>query len=116
MTLTYTFRDGTTTTDTQEWALRYEDHEYRRGGADEFTITHESPASDTTWRVSTIWQGLPAMPDEKPRVYETAIFRNGNLVGEIHHVTEAEAVGAHADLVDALKATNRIDSLREFGI
>lgn len=108
MTLTFTFRDGTTTTETLKWAEKYEDNEYRRVRLDEW-----KSASGTFWRVSTIWEGMLSLGlgDGRPRTFETAIFRDDDLVGEMHHGTEAEALAAHEGIVNTLAETNDVDSV-----
>ena len=93
--LEYTFRDGTTTHDVIEWARKFEEYDYRRIAED--TFTDESGE----WRVSTIWLGMPSMFGAT-RVFETAIFHNGNWEAEAHWVTEEQATEGHATIVSAV--------------
>lgn len=87
MTLTYTFRDGTTTMDTIEWAVKYEDDNYRN--------VKRSMHHDGKCFVSTIWQGIPEMGDGKPRTFETAVLDRGEIVWAEHSATEEEAIRKH---------------------
>lgn len=93
MTLTYTFRDGTTTTDTLEWARKFEEHEYRQV---------KQTVIDDRLFVSTIWQGMPDMGDGIPRTFETAVLRNGMIAWSGFSTTEEEAIAEHERLVALL--------------
>jgi len=108
MSLTFTFRDGTTTTDTIAWAQRYEDYDYRRVKRSEFTDPR-----GIEWIVSTIWQGMPDMLGAT-RNYETIVLRMDEQVGRTYHATEEQAVSKHDDMVAALAATGRMDSIWQF--
>lgn len=90
MTLTYTFRDGTTTMDTIEWAVKYEDPEYRQ--------VKQTVIDDHVF-VSTIWQGMPDMGDGVPRTFETAALRDGMIVWSRCSRTEEGAIAEHDRIV-----------------
>lgn len=97
MALTYTFRDGTTTTDTIAWAMKYEDRDYRQ------VKTTKISEDDKTF-VSTIWQGLPSISENEPNVFETAYCQDVDGDVRIIHYerswTEEEALITHEDFVE----------------
>jgi hypothetical protein len=92
MTLTWTFRDGSTTTDVLEWARKYEDDDYR-------TVAYDNVGA---LRLSTIWQGMPAVFG--PNTYESAILSGHQLLWQVRYDTEEEAVAGHARLLKRLNA------------
>lgn len=98
MSLTYTFRDGTTTNDAIEWAKKFEDDEYRHVAYDRF-----SESDRISWAVSTIWQGLPSIGGA-PNNYETLVRIVGASPILQRHHTEDEAQEYHRRIVDALLA------------
>jgi len=85
MGLTFTFRDGTTTENVIEWAMKYEDDQYRHVARD---VVGE-------FALSTIWQGMPSV-GMAPNNYETAIFRGGHIIWMTRWSFEEEAVEGHA--------------------
>lgn len=90
--LTYTFRDGTTTTNVIEWARRYEEAGYR-------IVRQDTTTVDPDLSVSTIWQGLPEMGGE-PQVFSTIVCRGlgtptFQVLREARTANEAAAIAIH---------------------
>jgi hypothetical protein len=98
VTLTYTFRDGTTTQDVIAWALKYEDNDYRH-------VKYDEIHTDEGLAVSTIWQGLPVFPDSPPEIFSTAVLslaRGQIVIWEVRTGTEEQALAVHGDLVQSI--------------
>lgn len=92
MTLEYTLRDGSKTTDTITWAKLYEDPEVRH-------VKRTERIGSDNKVVSTIWQGMPHLMGED-RTFETVVLSGGVIISETYYdPTEEAALATHDMLI-----------------